>query len=89
MQDGGFEQVLVNESMFMLVDDVLDVVELPFHQHAKGERLLLIEFLGPVVAPVPNIRISRMIDGCEAVLKSGRGFLKPTKPDLLGVLPDL
>ena len=89
LRDSGFEQVLVNESMLMLVDDVLDVVELPFHEQAKGKRLLLVEFIRPVVAPVPNLRVSGMIDRCEAVLKSGRGFLEPTQLNLLGVLSDL
>ena len=89
LRDGGFEDVLVNESMLMLVDNVLDVVELPFHEQAKGICLLLIEFIRPVVALVPDLRISRMIDGCEAVLKSGGGFLEPTEPNLLGVLSDL
>ena len=74
LRDGGFEDVLVNESMLMLVDDVLDVVELPFHEQAKGMCVLLIEFIRLVVALVPDLGISGMIDGPRSRLEEWKTF---------------
>ena len=59
---------------------------------AQGDQLVFkhaISIIGPVVALLPYLRISRMIDRCEAVLKSRRDFLEPTESNLLGVLSDL
>ena len=86
----GFEDGRVDQPVLVLINDVLDVVELSFHEHAKRVRFFLIEVVGLVVALVPDGTIlSSVVDGGEAVLERGRGFLEPTESNLLGVLPDL
>jgi hypothetical protein len=50
---------------------------------------LLIEVIGLEVASVPNGRISRVVEGREAILERGRDLLDPAESDLLRVLPDL
>ena len=68
LRHGGFEHFLVDESMFMLVDEILNVVERPLHEQTKGMRVFLIQFVRPVMALVPDLRISRVIEDCKTVL---------------------
>ena len=83
------EEVLVDHSVFVLMHEVLEVVDLALEKHAKSRLLVFIELVRMEPTKPPDADVAGIVEWREAILKRRYELSDRLKAGLLRVLANL